>query len=54
MTGREWWRTYYRLLRIARREHANAYADSAIYGTGVVVYDDKGIAQHIPMGEIYQ
>jgi len=53
MTARKWWKTYYRTLRIARRESMKVAHDMMIYGTGMVYVGEgakpDGVAQHIPI-----
>ncbi|MBF8177819.1 hypothetical protein [Herminiimonas contaminans] len=49
MTTREWWRLYYRYIRVAKREALKATNDVMFYGTGFVSIDADGSAKHIPL-----
>ena len=45
------WKTFYRQLRIARREVQKAALDLLVFGTGAIFMGNNGIAKHIPLGE---
>lgn len=47
MTTREWWKKYYRALRVCRREAMKATQDMMLYGTGVVKVSADGEAERI-------
>lgn len=51
--AKAWWKSTYRLLRIARRETDKAFIDAMIYGTGCIEISDEGICKHIPIDQVF-
>jgi hypothetical protein len=55
MTPRQWWKLYYRQLRIIRREHMKQMLDIINFGTGFVEIgeDVPDYIRHVPLSEIF-
>ena len=52
-SARRWWKVYYRMLRICRREHAKAIHDLMLYGTcAVMIPEDGSDPYHVPFEDI--
>lgn len=51
-TAREWWKAYYRLQRIVKREAEKSLVDLMTHGTCVMYHDENGTVKHIPLSNI--
>lgn len=52
--AKRWWKKYYRLQRVAKREAMKSLLDMTIYGTGAVfVPNDGSDPRYVPISEIY-
>ena len=51
--ARTWWKAYYRLQRIARREGHKAWLDVMLHGTGVIFHGDDGSIKHVPLSNLF-
>lgn len=50
--GRQTWKAYYRMQRIAKREALKAYMDAIVYGSGFVRMKD-GFVNHVLTEAVY-
>jgi hypothetical protein len=48
------WRELYRFERIALREHAKAFSDMVVFGSGFVKIAADGLPAHAPVCEVYR
>lgn len=56
MTPRQWWKIYYRQLRIIRRETFKGVDDLILFGSCFIETGENvpDFIRHIPLGEIYE
>ena len=53
MNARQWWKMYYRLLRVTKRETHKATMDLILYGTGAVFVPKNGDdPYHVPIEKL--
>lgn len=50
--ARLWWKQYYRMMRVCRREVLKAAEDMMIYGTGAVFYGKGTGPRYAPFSQI--
>lgn len=50
--AKQLWKVFYRLERIARREHLKSVPDLMLWGTSCVLIQENGEAKHIPIEKV--